>query len=141
MKENYMTKKGEFEAFLAQIDKSRRKYEDLEKKQESFNIFSTLHKANDERRLHSRYIAALLQPKGSHGNKDLFLKNFIQVVGEQLENYWKKNDLKGLVDINIQFNNFLDEETFNLIDENNQIKAIDNLWPEVLEFVAKLEND
>ena len=47
-----------------------------------FNVFTTLLEANDERRLHSRFIALLLNPKGTHGQGDLFLRSFLrQCVG------------------------------------------------------------
>ena len=43
-----------------------------------FNVFTTLLKANDERRLHSQFIALLLNPKGTHGQGDLFLRLFLR---------------------------------------------------------------
>ena len=49
------------------------KYKPLKAQTEKFNIFSILHKENEERRLHSRFIAALFDPKGSHGMGSIFL--------------------------------------------------------------------
>lgn len=43
---------------------------------ENFNIFSTLEVESDEVRTHSRFLAELLDPKGSHGQKDEFIKLF-----------------------------------------------------------------
>ncbi len=48
---------------------------------ENFNIFKVLNLQTDEVRLHSAFIAELLNPKGSHGQKDVFLKLFIEELG------------------------------------------------------------
>ncbi|MFT5902862.1 MAG: hypothetical protein ACI9LA_002081, partial [Bacteroidia bacterium] len=45
-----------------------------------FNIFQILRKKGDEVNLHSKFIAELLNPKGSHGFEDVFLKSFIENV-------------------------------------------------------------
>lgn len=47
---------------------------------ENFNIFSTLDLSKNETRLHSAFIAELLNPKGAHGLQDSFLKCFIQNI-------------------------------------------------------------
>jgi len=52
----------------------------LADREEKFNIFTALHKAHDERRLHSRFISVLLQPKGSHGFNSDFLELFIKNI-------------------------------------------------------------
>jgi hypothetical protein len=48
---------------------------------ENFNIFSVLQMESDEVKTHSRFLAELLNPKGSHGQKDVFLKKFIERFG------------------------------------------------------------
>lgn len=45
---------------------------------ENFNVFKILKLASSEVRMHSAFIAELLDPKGSHGQKDVFLKLFIK---------------------------------------------------------------
>lgn len=45
---------------------------------ENFNVFRILNVETSEVRMHSSFIAELLDPKGSHGQKDVFLKLFIQ---------------------------------------------------------------
>ena len=45
-----------------------------------FNIFTTLLSVHDEVRLHSRFLAAMLNPKGSHAQGSLFLKLFLQPI-------------------------------------------------------------
>jgi hypothetical protein len=44
---------------------------------ENYNVFNTLRLEYDEERLHSRFIADLLNPKGSHRQADFFLKSFL----------------------------------------------------------------
>jgi len=44
---------------------------------ENFNVFRILKLETSEVRMHSSFIAELLNPKGSHGQKDIFLKLFI----------------------------------------------------------------
>ncbi len=56
-------------------------FETLSKANETFNIFSVLHKDHDERRLHSRFLAALLNPAGSHKMNDKFLSIFLNIIG------------------------------------------------------------
>ncbi len=54
----------------------------------SFNIFSALGIKQKEL-IHSAFIANLLNPKGNHGCKDLFLKQFLSVLKEKeiIENF------------------------------------------------------
>ena len=62
------------------IDKERslkqRKYDSGE----TFNVFEVLRLQRDEVRLHSSFIAALLDPKGPHGLKTKLLESFLQVM-------------------------------------------------------------
>ena len=44
---------------------------------ENFNVFRTLNLQSSEVRMHSAILAEFLNPKGSHGQNDLFLKLFI----------------------------------------------------------------
>ncbi|PAW95241.1 hypothetical protein CKK33_17730 [Mucilaginibacter sp. MD40] len=46
---------------------------------EKFNVFRILKLESSEVRMHSAFIAELLNPKGSHGQGDLFLKLFTQL--------------------------------------------------------------
>lgn len=50
------------------------------KRGETFNVFSVLNLSKNETRLHSAFIAEILNPKGAHGLQDLFLKCFIQNI-------------------------------------------------------------
>lgn len=46
----------------------------------SFNVFNVLRMEEDEVRLHSRFIAELLDPRGSHGQGSAFLEMFLRQV-------------------------------------------------------------
>jgi PD-(D/E)XK nuclease superfamily len=61
-----------------------------------FNIFSVLKIERREVKLHTRFIAELLDPSGSHGQRDLFLKFFFEKAAscglkppEKLEWEWE----------------------------------------------------
>ena len=57
-----------------------------EKKREQgdfFNVFNTIGLRTEEVRLHSAFIAELLNPKGSHGLSQRFLQAFLEVIGVQ----------------------------------------------------------
>jgi hypothetical protein len=47
---------------------------------ESFNVFEVLNVKSNETRLHSAFIAELLNPKGMHLKGDIFLKLFLSVI-------------------------------------------------------------
>lgn len=46
-----------------------------------YNLFSSLLSITDEVRLHSRFLASLLDPRGGHYQEDLFLAHFLKVAG------------------------------------------------------------
>ncbi|MBL1411093.1 PD-(D/E)XK nuclease family protein [Sphingobacterium sp. C459-1T] len=52
----------------------------LIKQTKEYNIFSVLHREDDETRLHSRFLAFLLDPKESHNIGDMFFKLFLEQV-------------------------------------------------------------
>jgi len=60
------------------INEDKRNKEIRRAKGEEFNIFSILNVQSREVRLHSKIIAELLNVKGSHGMKDIFLKKFLE---------------------------------------------------------------
>lgn len=64
--------------FTKQLAILREKYANGQKN--TFNIFTVLHKKHDERRLHSRFIATLLNPIGSHGQGYKFLNRFLEII-------------------------------------------------------------
>src|SRR5258708_5822814 len=63
---------------LAQVSTINSRYKKItEITGENFNVFRVLKMGAAEVRLHSTFIAELLNPNGSHGQKDVFLKLFI----------------------------------------------------------------
>lgn len=73
---------------LQQINLIINKYDDLaEYTGENFNIFNVLNIYSDEL-IHSAFIGNLLNAKGKHGQKDTFLKLFI----EEVENTFLQNE-------------------------------------------------
>jgi hypothetical protein len=65
--------------FLTQISTIKKKYEEIaERTGENFNIFKVLKVTANEVRTHSAFVAELLNPKGSHGQKAIFLKLFVE---------------------------------------------------------------
>lgn len=65
------------------------RYRMQENGKEQFNIFTALHKAEDEVRLHSRFISVLLSPDASHNKKNIFLELFLKNLA--LENFELEN--------------------------------------------------
>lgn len=48
---------------------------------ERFNIFQIIGLTSDEVRLHSQFIAELLNPNGTHGQGEIFLQKFLEFTG------------------------------------------------------------
>jgi len=68
-------------SLLEQISITQRKYEEIAKVTgENFNVFNLLGLSTKEVRLHSKLIAELLNPDGTHGLKDVFLKLFLEAL-------------------------------------------------------------
>ncbi|HVS93390.1 MAG TPA: PD-(D/E)XK nuclease family protein [Mucilaginibacter sp.] len=64
---------------------------------ENFNVFRILKLESSEVKLHSAFLAELLNPKGTHGQKDTFLKLFIDLFcfkGNQIETNNCKADVE-----------------------------------------------
>jgi len=65
--------------FINQINEISCKYEEISKiSGENFNVFRVIELTSEEVRLHSKFLAELLDPKGSHGQGNIFLDLFIQ---------------------------------------------------------------
>ena len=60
------------------VEENERLRAEKEAQGEFFNVFSVLGVERDEVRTHSAFLAELLNPKGSHGLKDAFLKLFVK---------------------------------------------------------------
>ncbi|MFP3040578.1 PD-(D/E)XK nuclease family protein [Treponema primitia] len=87
---------------------------------ENFNIFEILNLSTDELK-HSKFIATLLDPKGAHGQGEIFLKCFLNLIDKDVPS---DDDLKkievdkefsiesGRIDI------LLHSDKFEIINEN-----------------------
>ena len=64
------------------LQKEKVRKEESRKRGERFNMFELLGVAHYELK-HSKIIACFLDPKGSHGQGDLFLKLFLQIINDE----------------------------------------------------------
>ena len=62
------------------VVKEKTQQEERRKRGENFNIFKVLGLSSSEVRLHSAFLAELLNPNGDHGLEDKFLKAFFEIV-------------------------------------------------------------
>lgn len=69
---------------LSEVKRIREKSEAertaADRRGENFNIFNVLGVTSDETRTHSAFIAELLNPNGSHGLGDQFLRSFVDTI-------------------------------------------------------------
>ena len=78
---------NEFEVLLQNIKSIKEKYNELNRKNAyEFNLFTLMLKASDEVNLHSKFIAELLNPQGSHHQGRLFLELFLEEVKLKIPN-------------------------------------------------------
>lgn len=74
----------ELESFLKKVseivEKEKTQQEERRKRGENFNIFNVLGLSTSEVRLHSMFLAELLNPDGDHGLGDKFLNAFLKTV-------------------------------------------------------------
>lgn len=69
---------------LLQVQSLNVRYEKINQQSgENFNIFKILQLEASEVRLHSTFLAELLNPKGSHGQKEVFLNLFVSSFGSK----------------------------------------------------------
>ena len=65
---------------LRDINIVRKKFEEREKNEDNFNMFTVLRKESDEVYLHSRFLSALLDPNGPHRLGTIFLNSFLDRI-------------------------------------------------------------
>lgn len=93
--------------------------------QETFNIFSILRKEHEEEKLHSAFIAALLDVKGDHGLGNIFCNLFVQQMklDFEVDKYVKvqveKHTFDGRIDI------YLKNGKQQIVAIENKIYAVD----------------
>lgn len=75
-----------FKNLLEKIAIINQKYDEMAKiSGENFNVFSILNLTTNEVRTHSAFIAELLNPKGKHGLDNAFLKEFVEILKQKLQ--------------------------------------------------------
>ncbi len=67
---------------LASVQGVLEKARELRRRGADCNVFQLLRMEGSEDDLHSRFIAELLNPRGSHGQGDSFLRFFLETVGK-----------------------------------------------------------
>lgn len=73
----------QIENLLEKAEIIKKKYDDLaEYTGENFNVFNIL-RLNEKELIHSAFIANLLNAKGNHGQKDVFLKLFLNEIKKE----------------------------------------------------------
>lgn len=83
--------KSQIQNLLQHVGLIRKKYKDFEEiTGENFNVFDILNVSTNEMS-HSSFVCFLLDTKAKHGQKDLFLKLFLEQIKNQFEN--EKNDI------------------------------------------------
>ena len=134
---------------IVQQEKQRKK--EAFKRGESFNIFNVLGLTSNEVRLHSAFIAELLNPKGAHGCGCIFLQEFVEkCITDGIDNIPDKfgeADVSvekyigpistdycsgGQIDIVVEIGNFLIliENKIYAGDQKNQLKRYKNYGDE-----------
>lgn len=77
-----------FQNILSQVNNLTDRYDKInELTGDNFNVFKILKLESSEVRMHSAFLAELLDSKGSHGQKSIFLKLFVEKF------CFKKNDI------------------------------------------------
>lgn len=92
-----------YESLIRHINKLLEQ-EKIQKKErfdrgEDFNIFQVMHMESDEVYTHSAILAELLNPKGSHGCKDIFLQLFLDLLPTQFEQPFDTTNAKAEVEV------------------------------------------
>jgi hypothetical protein len=75
-------------SLLKQVEKIIEKHDAIDKVTGAkFNIFTILERDHSETR-HSRFLAELLNPKGSHGQGNIYLKLFYETLEDEFKERW-----------------------------------------------------
>ena len=74
--------------FIDEVKKIKIEYDTIAKYTGvNFNIFNILDVSSKEVKLHSNFLAEMLNPKGSHMQGDTFLKLFLKGIEKEIK--WK----------------------------------------------------
>lgn len=85
--------KDKANSLLKQVEKIIEKHDAIDKVTGGkFNIFTILERDRSETR-HSRFLAELLDPKGSHGQGKVYLKLFYETLEEEFKERWLEQNV------------------------------------------------
>ncbi|WP_282133582.1 PD-(D/E)XK nuclease family protein [Cellulophaga baltica] len=121
----------------------------------NFNVFNVINVTTDEVRLHSKFLAELLNPNGSHGQEDVFLRLFVDqfkididtaTTKVEIENYigTKTETTGGYLDIyaeDAKGKSFIIENKIYAKDQENQLLRYYNYMPNNLLYLTLLGNE
>jgi hypothetical protein len=111
---------------LIQVSAITKKYENIaEITGENFNVFKVLGLTTREVQTHSAFLIELLNPKGSHGCKDIFLKIFIDQMRQKFYDDQKSIDDQKFIK---RFQNFKTENAKASVEHH--IGIINESWEE-----------
>lgn len=89
-------------SLLKQVKAINEKYEELSHlKGEKFNLFDILDRRTDEVKTHSAILAELLNPKGSHGLGDEFLKLFLNLINTRVAEQTNQINIQNTKDTSV----------------------------------------
>ena len=85
---SYTNELKDIESLLSQVKTITEHYDKIaEERGEKFNVFDIIGLRNDEVRMHSKFLGNLLNPRGSHGMKDVFLNKFVELINTKFKSY------------------------------------------------------
>lgn len=132
-------------------------YEEISSLQgENFNLFKVINLTTDEVRIHSTFLAELLNPNGSHGQKEKFLEIFVKKLNIENFNFKKAKvfvekyigvktiDKGGRIDILIIDNNkktIIIENKIYAKDQENQLVRYFNYSKDNLLYLTLFGED
>ena len=127
---NATNSEDRLESILDQVRVLKAKYDErAEVTGENFNVFSILDRESDEVKTHSAIIAELLNPRGSHSQRTLFLKLFLGKLLKKLQKEQKAQ--KELEELRKKLEQIQDKNEFDKFEvevetskENKQGKAL-----------------
>ena len=120
---------------LQQVSSIRREYEKAKITEENFNVFSVMNMEHSEVNTHSSIIGELLNPNGSHGQGDVFLKFFISEVQNSFGSDIELNNFDTLINdkicektvsLDIDWENITGGRIDLILEDKNQILIIEN---------------
>ena len=79
-----MATKKEYQNLLDEVKDEKSKSLN---KGDLFNIFGIIGKSSDEVKIHSKFLAMLLNPKGKHGCGDAFLRTFCKTTSIDISRF------------------------------------------------------